>query len=393
MNATTVYLLESSVCLGVFYLFYLAVLYRQPMFQYNRVYLLTTSALSWVLPLLNIPLATGGSTSAGVSTAYLLLAPAGVGGDNGAASEGWPWILFVYASGVFVATVYYGYQFYQLNKVQRSSQEQAVPHQRYRLFYTNGRFPTASFFRYLFWDNTQPLTVEETRQMMLHEETHIQRGHSYDVLYLTLLKILGWFHPLVYLYDRALIQTHEYEADAQVLVQASVGQRDYARLLSKRVLSSRNVLPVNCFFYPSLILNRIHMIYSIKKTPWYRYVLIVPVFMSLFFTFSCQPSEEEIISEAVAQSYEEIQNDLAKVDQEIQAIVSRHYPTQKQFEKELNKYLEKGQGPPDEMMLLEEKASSNELTRVEKLVGLREELREKLAYLPDADGVYTVVEN
>jgi TonB family protein len=393
MNATTVYLLEASVCLGVFYLFYLAVLYRQPMFHYNRVYLLATSALSWVLPMLNVPLATGGSSSTGASTAYLLLAPAGLGGDNVALGEGWPWMLFVYAAGVSVATLYYGCQFYQLRKVQRNSQEQAVPHRRYRLFYTQGRFPTASFFRYLFWDNTQPLTVEETRQMMLHEETHIRRGHSYDVLYLTLLKILGWFHPLVYLYDRALVQIHEYEADAAVLVQASVGQRAYARLLSKRFLSSRNVLPVNRFYYSSLILNRIHMIYSTKRTPWYRYVLIVPVFMSLFFTFSCQPNEEEVTREAVAQSYEDIQNDLAKVDQEIQAIVSRHYPTQKQFEKELNRYLEEGQGPPDEVMLLKEKASSNELTRVKKLIGLREELREKLAYLPDTDGVYTVVEN
>lgn len=396
MNAFTIYLLEASVCLGVFYLFFLAVLHRQPTFQYNRVYLLATSALSWVLPLLEIPLRTAsGNTATGVGAAYLLLSPVEAGGAAQANTGGWLfWMALVYGAGVAVAATYYGRQFYQLYNVVQTSQEQSVPHRHYRLFYTNGRFPTASFFRCLFWDNTQSLTVEETRQMMLHEETHIRQGHSYDVLYFTLLKIVAWFHPLVYLYDRALTQTHEFAADAGVLRKAPVEQRAYARLLSRHTLSSRNVLLVNHFFYPSLILNRISMIYTkTQKTPWYRHVLIVPVFASLFLVFSCQPDEEEVTREAVAQSYEEVKGDLAKIDQEIHNIVSHYYPTQQQLTEALDKYREQNQGPPNPMVLLEGKASTAELSAVEKLIARRDALREKQAHLPDADGVYTVVEN
>ena len=304
MNAFTLYLLEASVCLGVFYLFYLAVLHRQPTFQYNRLYLLATSALGWILPLLEVPLGWGGGGSTGESAAYMLL-PAAENRVAETLGSGLPWWEMLYGLSVLVMLTRFAAQFYRLHKTVRRSREQAVPHRRYRLLYTDGQFPTASFFRYLFWDNTQPLTVEETRQMMLHEETHIRQGHSYDVLYITLLKTFAWFHPLVYFYERALTQTHEFAADAGVLRQAPAAQRTYARLLSKHSLSSRNVLLVNRFFYPSLILNRINMIYATQKTPWYRYVLIIPVFAFLFLVFSCQEENEMAKLDDLAQQYED----------------------------------------------------------------------------------------
>ncbi|MGB3777473.1 MAG: energy transducer TonB [Tunicatimonas sp.] len=197
----------------------------------------------------------------------------------------------------------------------------------------------------------------------------------------------------MYLYERALTQTHEFAADAGVLRQAPAAQRAYARLLSKHTLSSRNVLLVNRFFYPSLILNRIHMIYATQKTPWYRYVLIVPVFASLFLMFSCQPDEEEVTREAVAQSYDEVRSDLANIDQEIQTLVEHYYPTHQQLMEAVDKYREQNQGPVGEMILLKDKASPAVLSNLEKLIIRREELRERQMHLPDADGVYTVVEN
>ncbi len=218
MNALAIYLLEASVCLGVFYLFYLAVLHRQPSFQYNRGYLLATSALSWILPLLEVPLGFTNSSATTGRAAYLLLSPAEASGTTTVTTtHGLYWLGAVYVLGIIAVLLFYGKQFFRLYQMVRTSQPRPVPHRRYQLLYTNGNFPTASFFRYLFWDNTQPLTVEETHQMMRHEETHIRQGHSYDVLYMTILKIVAWFHPLVYLYGRALTQTHEYQADAGVL--------------------------------------------------------------------------------------------------------------------------------------------------------------------------------
>ena len=183
MNTFFVYLLEASVCLGVFYLFYLAVLCRQPSFQYNRVYLLATSAVGWILPLLRVSVGSASPNPAtSQATAYLLLSSAEVGDATTTTVDLALWAGVAYGLGVLVMLVLNGRQFYRLYRVVRTSRPQPVPHNRYRLLYTNGQLPTSSFFRYLFWDNTQPLTVEET---------HIRQGHSYDVLYMTLLKIIG----------------------------------------------------------------------------------------------------------------------------------------------------------------------------------------------------------
>lgn len=131
------------------------------------------------------------------------------------------------------------------------------------------------------------------------------------------------------------------------------------------------------------------MIYATQKTPWYRYVLIVPVFASLFLTFSCQPDEEEVTREAVAQSYEEVQAEIAQVDREIRA-----NPAHQQLTEALEDYLNSNPGPPpSQEQLLQELNMLAETDQLKELIARRDALRDKLGDLPDADGVYTVVEN
>ena len=196
--------------------------------------------------------------------------------------------------------------------------------------------------------------MKETQQVMLHEEAHIRQGHSYDTLLMNVLKVIAWFHPLVYLYDRALTQTHEYAADAAVLQQTTGA--NYARLLSKQMLTGRSMLPVHYFFRSSQTLDRIHMIYTKNtRTPWYRYVLIAPVFASLFLTFACEPDAEQIRRAAVEHSYETVQDNIAQIDQQLQNNPS-----------------------PSEQARLESE---------------RDVLRKQLTQLPDAHGVYAVVED
>ena len=48
------FLLESSFCLGIFYVFYYWFLRKETFFQFNRGYLVLMPALSLVIPLLNI---------------------------------------------------------------------------------------------------------------------------------------------------------------------------------------------------------------------------------------------------------------------------------------------------------------------------------------------------
>ena len=398
---TLMYLLEVSVCWGVLYLFYLAVLHDQSSFQYNRFYLLSALCLGWLLPLLNIPVGVGASPIAGgASQWYYLLDPAVSATSEAPTETAWQWyhtLAVVYGLGVVLVASLYLRQLVQLYRVVQQGNEQSVPHSHYRLIYTQGTFPTASFFRYLFWDNTQRLSVAEIHQMMAHEETHILQKHSYDVLYLMLLKIVFWFHPLVYLYHRSLTEVHEFVADAGV-VRRDVSQTNgYVRLLSKNALNLSHSSLVNHFFYPSQTLKRIAMIHTQNKPiRWYRYALIVPIISSLFFTFACQPSQDELEQEAIVQSYEEVQAALKAVDDEHNAIIEKYYGSWTNYMDTGFKYNDQH---PDSSLtanlaaVLAEKASQDDLKRLKALDERKDALRQKLTALPDPDGIYAVVDN
>ncbi len=392
MNTLSIYLLESTICLGVFYFFYLAVLHDQPAYQYNRFYLLITSCLSFIFPLLNVPLdILGLGNTQGITASYngyLLLdaVEAGQAGQkipfwqNGLALAG-----MIYGMGLCLTAFFFFKQLYRLYRIIQNGKTESTGQQNYRLIYTHGQLPASSFLQYLFWDNTHPLDFLEQQQILTHEETHIQQKHSYDILYLSLLKIIFWFQPLVYLYEKSILETHEFAADAAVLKRSH--PKEYIRLLTKRLFDGMDMSLIN-HFYKSKTLKRIKMMEAInKKTPWYKFVLIVPVMLSVFFTFSCQPEAEEMSQEVIAETYEEVQAQLQQVGEKLQTITQKYYPKSNEFTNAANK-------SGNEIAALKAAgANSEDLKKYEDLLAQKDQLHERLMHLPDPDGVYMVVEN
>ena len=107
----------------------------------------------------------------------------------------------------------------------------------YYLIETN-KMATSSLGPLLFWNPTPGLDAEEYTLIKRHEECHIRQWHSLDVLIVELLKIALWFNPLVYFYQRAIAQNHEYFADLQ---SARSRKQTYARLLLKSALSTSDL--------------------------------------------------------------------------------------------------------------------------------------------------------
>lgn len=294
MNHLLIYLLESSICLGVFYLFYMMVLHDQPSHQYNRFYLLATSFLSFILPLLEVPvlLGEGVGNMAGTYQSFILLDPALL---SDAATTDWTSLItlqnalfFLYGSGVLLSLTLFLKQSARLVRTVRKNK--VTLRKDYLLVYTEGEMPTSSCFSYLFWDNNQQLSSKEAEQIIAHEEAHIRQKHSYDVFYMAMLKVLFWFHPMVYLYEKALIDVHEFAADASALRQQN--PQSYARLLTRKLFDGLQLSLVN-HFYKSRTLKRIKMMYlTNQKTPRYKLLLAIPLFLAVFFTFSCEPEED-----------------------------------------------------------------------------------------------------
>ncbi|MEM6841886.1 MAG: TonB family protein [Bacteroidota bacterium] len=401
MNTIVNYLLEVSVCWGVFYLFYHFLLTNQTTYQYNRFYLLVASLLGVVLPLLEIPLGT--TTSQVVNPSAIWLDPF-LALDAPTAAKTtfqWRWDYFfgiIYGLGAAGVAGYYFQQFSSVVKAIRRSRPHLLNSEDYRLLHTEGKFPTSSFFQFLLWDNTQALSASEARQMIAHEETHIRQKHSYDITYFTLLKIVFWFHPLVYLLERALVENHEFAADAGALQHPTADRRTYSRLLAKQSMASLQWTVVN-HFYKSKTLKRIKMMEKNNNIRWYRYALIVPVVASLFLAFSCQPDTEELEQQAIAESYEEVQAQIGESGEQINTLIKKYYENQGHFADEVHEERRKLSNPESgslqelQLTVFKKIASSGDYNNFKNLLERQESLHKKLMGLPDADGVFTVVEN
>lgn len=75
-------------------------------------------------------------------------------------------------------------------------------------------------------------------------------------------KAIMWFNPVIYLWDKALEQTHEYEADEATANQ--FGSKDYASLLLKLAVSESQTALVHNFV-KSPIKERIKMLFNTKS--------------------------------------------------------------------------------------------------------------------------------
>ena len=95
------------------------------------------------------------------------------------------------------------------------------------------------------------------KEILLHEEGHIRRGHSYDMLLISIVKALQWFNPFIYLLANDIKEIHEYEADRYVL-QCNGNTQAYQMLILKKAVGN-SLIPLANSFSQSCVRKRIKM--------------------------------------------------------------------------------------------------------------------------------------
>ncbi|GGK56024.1 M56 family metallopeptidase [Rufibacter glacialis] len=278
-HSLVTYLAESTVCLLAFYLLYLLLLRNEACFRYNRFYLLGATVVSFLLPFMEVP---SFQEVAVIPPLVPSLTPyvvkVAVEGEPISSSTmvGWDSVLLLlYGIGVGVFAFRFVRQLYHLyNYIQKQKGREEKVHSL-TVIPTHGEWPTFSFFRYIFWDNSQPLTQEEQARILQHERVHVTQGHSYDLVFLELLAIVFWFNPLLFLYRKALMVTHEFLADAQVI--QTEDRTGYGLLLARQVLQKNN-FTLGHHFNKSLTLKRLKMIHEPnRRTSKVKQVLAFPL--------------------------------------------------------------------------------------------------------------------
>jgi TonB family protein len=132
----------------------------------------------------------------------------------------------------------------------------------YYLIESNSPAPSWSFFRVIFLGQSDKLSPEEKDLIVKHEMLHGRLYHSADILFITILCLICWFNPVLWIYRRTLARVHEFEVDA--IVARESDPAEYGMLLAKTVLSGNGFILTH-HFNQSFILKRINMLNNITR--------------------------------------------------------------------------------------------------------------------------------
>lgn len=160
-----------------------------------------------------------------------------------------------------------------------------------------------SFFHLVFIP-ANLLSGEQFTRVFAHEKAHFQQGHSWDILFMQLMRILFWFHPVWYLFNRELKAQHEFEADS--IACRHIQKTEYQLTLLEYTIGGY-LIPLSNPFNVSLIKTRLMMMNRITRKPahttWLKTLILLPILLLAVMVQSCQENgtlEEPQATEAPA---------------------------------------------------------------------------------------------
>ena len=287
MGILFVYILKSSFCLAVFYLFYRLLLSRETFHRFNRIALLGILLLSCLLPFVEVSVRRPVEMYQTMMTWEQWLLLADLAGTETHAVQVQEnvvtWIqglLLVYLFGILFFMLRNIYSLFGLWVLLKSGRREKVSDYvvtvvKAVLIVHERDISPFSWMRYIVI--SQKDLHENGREILTHELAHIRNRHSWDLFAADICIFFQWFNPAAWLLKQELQNIHEYEAD-ETVINEGVDARQYQLLLIKKAVGTRLYSMANSFNH-SKLKKRITMMLKEKSSPWARlkYLYVLPV--------------------------------------------------------------------------------------------------------------------
>ncbi|HIN98075.1 MAG TPA: blaR1 peptidase M56 [Flavobacteriaceae bacterium] len=296
------YFLQVVLFQLLFLVVYDLFLKKETFFNYNRVYLLVTSVLGFVIPFIKldvlqqqIPQAfkvqlpavlIGNPASGEVVPTSTILDTVVIASQGFSATE---IALCIYATGVFIASLLFALKLRKIYRLKQTATLQKM--EPFTLALLPDTEKAFTFLNTIFLGTN--LSETQKSHIIQHELVHAKQRHTLDLLFFELLKIGCWFNPMVYLFQQKLRTLHEFTADRLV---ASTNKSAYYQTLLSEVFGTTNISFVNTFYSSSLIKKRIVMLQKTnsKKIFQLKYLLLIPAVCAMLFYTSCSSEKENV---------------------------------------------------------------------------------------------------
>jgi TonB family protein len=276
------YLLLVNFYLVLFFGFYALLLRRETFFQLNRVYLVSASLLSFLIPLIQSNwvknLFITQEVQQTIYSSPVINSPTIVAKFIPVQN-----ILTVgeMVNGTYIAvTLFLILRLMWQLVILKKAIEKPAPSAAY------------SFFKKISLGDK----LENVDVIARHERVHARQWHSVDVMIIETVMIINWFNPVVYLYRFAIKYIHEFIADRQV-VKSGTDKVDYALLLLSQTFDVPTHALVNPFYNHTLLKQRIAMLQKNRshRIALAKYGLSAPLFILMLILSSATVNNSKVV--------------------------------------------------------------------------------------------------
>ena len=246
------YQLKVAVIMAVFYIFFRLLLIKDTWHRLNRIVLLSTALLSFLLPVCIITIYK--TEVLPMPVAQLMQAASSTPAEP--ASTPW-WhiaLISVYALGVIFVLARVLASVLRVRSIIRHARKEVLADDT-ELYIMPGNAASFSWMGHIViseadWNNHETAIIN-------HEKAHVALRHSIDVLITDIIAAAQWFNPAIWMLRIDLRAVHEYEADDAVL-RAGTDLRSYQYLLISKAAAMNGYTIANNFNH-SILKNRIFM--------------------------------------------------------------------------------------------------------------------------------------
>ena len=298
------YILQVILFQVLFLAIYDFFLSKETFFTKNRWYLISTPLLSFLIPLIKIP-----SFQKAVPKEYVVNLPEIVLSperviqrtiETTSFQESVNYVAILFWLGVGVFSMLFLLKLVKIiNLIVKHNPEK---HPDFTLIVLPNQSKAFSFFNYIFLGKDIP--TSQKNKIIQHELVHSKQKHSLDLLLFEFLKIVMWFNPMIYFYQKRITLVHEYISDA--VVSKSETKEMYINNLLSSFFQVENIAFINQFYKKSFIKQRILMMKKVesKSLNQLKYLVLIPVLVSMLFYSSCAEniSDTEIASKKQLQT-------------------------------------------------------------------------------------------
>ena len=282
MTEFLIYQGKAAIALAVFYMFYRLLLSKETFHRFNRIVLLGTAALSFLLPLcvitlkevVVVPAMTASSeTIVGEIADTVAIVPE-------VSEPIWSVILCsLFALGALAVLVHVVFSIIGIRRMIRSGNSQPLESGE-TLIITQTHTAPFSWMKYIVISREG--YESGYSQILTHEKAHIALRHSWDILFVDMITALQWFNPAIWMLKADLRAIHEFEADDAVL-RSGANVKEYQYLLIRKAVGKSGYSVANSFNH-STLKQRITMMSnkkSSRKSVWKALYVIHLVGISL----------------------------------------------------------------------------------------------------------------